>query len=98
MRSLGTPGVGTAGAAGVVAAEAARFSMASTAGGGGGPGGGGDSGGALEPESEGRELPSMVLETGKLLLAGGIAGAVSKSATAPLARLTILYQVSGSMV
>ena len=32
-------------------------------------------------------------ETGKLLAAGGVAGAVSKSATAPLARLTILYQV-----
>lgn len=31
-------------------------------------------------------------ETGKLLAAGGVAGAVSKSATAPLARLTILYQ------
>jgi hypothetical protein len=33
------------------------------------------------------------LETLKLLASGGIAGAVSKSATAPLARLTILYQV-----
>ena len=32
-------------------------------------------------------------ETAKLLLAGGVAGAVSKTATAPLARLTILYQV-----
>lgn len=32
-------------------------------------------------------------ETGRLLAAGGVAGAVSKSATAPLARLTILYQV-----
>jgi solute carrier family 25 phosphate transporter 23/24/25/41 len=32
-------------------------------------------------------------ETLKLLLAGGVAGAVSKTATAPLARLTILYQV-----
>lgn len=35
------------------------------------------------------------IENGKLLAAGGIAGAVSKSFTAPLARLTILYQVSG---
>ena len=34
-----------------------------------------------------------VEETLKLLLAGGLAGAVSKTATAPLARLTILYQV-----
>lgn len=34
------------------------------------------------------------LESLKLLVAGGFAGAVSKTATAPLARLTILYQVS----
>lgn len=33
------------------------------------------------------------LESIRLLAAGGIAGAVSKTATAPLARLTILYQV-----
>lgn len=33
------------------------------------------------------------LEQGKLLLSGGMAGAFSKSCTAPLARLTILYQV-----
>ena len=43
-------------------------------------------------------LKAEALENGKLLAAGGIAGAVSKSATAPLARLTILYQVrSGSV-
>jgi solute carrier family 25 phosphate transporter 23/24/25/41 len=35
------------------------------------------------------------LETMKLLAAGGVAGAVSKSCTAPLSRLTILYQVRG---
>lgn len=40
-------------------------------------------------------LQTDALENGKLLAAGGIAGAVSKSFTAPLARLTILYQVSG---
>lgn len=32
--------------------------------------------------------------TPRLLLAGGLAGCVSKTVTAPLARLTILYQVS----
>ena len=35
-----------------------------------------------------------IMQTVKLLLAGGLAGAISKTATAPLARLTILYQVS----
>ena len=37
---------------------------------------------------------SDLLENLRLLAAGGIAGAVSKTVTAPLARLTILYQVS----
>ncbi|KAK9811166.1 hypothetical protein WJX73_007741 [Symbiochloris irregularis] len=37
--------------------------------------------------------PNPWLESAKLLLAGGVAGAVSKTATAPLARLTILLQV-----
>jgi hypothetical protein len=56
------------------------------------------------PESAGRgqgPAPSLAnaessdaLESVKLLIAGGFAGAVSKTATAPLARLTILYQVS----
>lgn len=36
---------------------------------------------------------SSHLQTAKLLLAGGVSGAVSKTATAPLARMTILYQV-----
>lgn len=44
--------------------------------------------------SGGRNLQAEALETGKLLAAGGVAGAVSKSCTAPLARLTILYQVN----
>ncbi|KAL4428809.1 hypothetical protein ABPG77_005247 [Micractinium sp. CCAP 211/92] len=35
------------------------------------------------------------LEEFKLLLSGGVAGAFSKTCTAPLARLTILYQVNG---
>lgn len=42
--------------------------------------------------------PSHLLENFKLLGAGGIAGAFSKSCTAPLARLTILYQVINSLV
>ena len=44
-----------------------------------------------------RSQATDVSETAKLLLAGGVAGALSKSATAPLARLTILYQVSHRM-
>lgn len=36
-----------------------------------------------------------LVDSCKLLLSGGIAGALSKSCTAPLARLTILYQVDG---
>lgn len=37
--------------------------------------------------------PNPWVESLKLLLSGGVAGAVSKTATAPLARLTILLQV-----
>ena len=59
-------------------------------------------GGNVEPEDEEEEEEEGAeaedaLESAKLLLAGGVAGAVSKTATAPLARLTILYQVQGMM-
>lgn len=47
---------------------------------------------AVNPQKRNRN--TEVSETAKLLLAGGVAGATSKSATAPLARLTILYQVA----
>lgn len=40
-------------------------------------------------------LTATHVETLKLLLSGGVAGAFSKSCTAPLARLTILYQING---
>lgn len=43
--------------------------------------------------ADNRSQSTNISETAKLLLAGGVAGAISKSATAPLARLTILYQV-----
>ena len=39
------------------------------------------------------QATSDFMESLRLLAAGGVAGAVSKTATAPLARLTILYQV-----
>ena len=52
----------------------------------------------LELEAPGTSYASWLqqeyLETAKLLLAGGVAGAFSKSCTAPLARLTILLQAS----
>ena len=47
---------------------------------------------------EKRSQATSVSETAKLLLAGGVAGALSKSATAPLARLTILYQVDSLLL
>jgi len=48
---------------------------------------------AEEDEDAAPRNDSEAVTSAKLLLAGGVAGAVSKSATAPLARLTILYQV-----
>lgn len=48
---------------------------------------------AEEDEEAAPRSDSEALTSAKLLLSGGVAGAVSKSATAPLARLTILYQV-----
>ncbi|EFN56052.1 hypothetical protein CHLNCDRAFT_35348 [Chlorella variabilis] len=48
-----------------------------------------------EATSSGSLLSVDTLEQAKLLLSGGVAGAFSKSCTAPLARLTILYQVNG---
>lgn len=46
-----------------------------------------------EEEQLGFTPQQEMLESFKLLLSGGVAGAFSKTATAPLARLTILYQV-----
>lgn len=50
-------------------------------------------------DQEGQEAPGPsrreeAIEVIKLLTSGGLAGAISKTATAPLARLTILYQVT----
>jgi hypothetical protein len=53
--------------------------------------------GAEEDEDAAPRNDSEAVTSAKLLLAGGVAGAVSKSATAPLARLTILYQVRGQV-
>lgn len=50
---------------------------------------------AMVAESPDDDEGSDAAESLKLLAAGGVAGAVSKTATAPLARLTILYQVQG---
>ncbi|RMZ54392.1 hypothetical protein APUTEX25_001968 [Auxenochlorella protothecoides] len=54
----------------------------------------------VQGDQEGQEAPGPsrreeAIEVIKLLTSGGLAGAISKTATAPLARLTILYQVKG---
>ncbi|KAG2690677.1 hypothetical protein I3843_09G196100 [Carya illinoinensis] len=50
-----------------------------------------------QQHSRGKHSPNHQSQIGTVqqLLAGGIAGAFSKSCTAPLARLTILFQVQG---
>jgi len=40
-----------------------------------------------------RQVRSRIIEAGKQLFCGGLAGSVAKTATAPLSRLTILFQV-----
>ena len=47
----------------------------------------------LQEEETSTSYEQETFDSLKLLLAGASAGGVSKSATAPLARLTILYQV-----
>ena len=60
-----------------------------------GDGGGGEASGARYERVNAMNYAS-VNDTTKLLVCGGIAGAFSKSCTAPLARLTILNQLQGT--
>ena len=59
-------------------------------GGGGGGGGGGVSSAVVSSMSSAEHVRSM-----KQFLSGALAGGISKTTTAPLARMTILYQVEG---
>jgi len=80
------------GARGGEATEATTSEDASTSNGYGGDGDG-------DEVSEGRyerAFASSMNDTTKLLVCGGIAGAFSKTCTAPLARLTILRQLQGT--
>jgi len=91
--ATGAAALGAAGAAAAAAGTAAA----------GGASAQSSDGGSSSPDAGARSRPRSsfgandAMETVKLLAAGGMAGAVSKSATAPLARLTILYQARAAM-